>query len=169
LRTKKRRFILSLVVGSVIVAAVILTVNARARFDGSNSTLAQFRNAYERPPKLLLAYGEIRFAPLDDAQLSRVRITPTVAIRVASSQFGRDHGSRVTFESLGGYIDANRIVHDWVGTRSWVPKALPAYIVRISGVQIELNGPPGGVAKNRSWNVIVNAIDGRVISAMTYN
>lgn len=75
----------------------------------------------------------------------------------------------MTFESLGGYIDANSIVPDWVGSKSWIPKALPAYIVRISGVQIASLGPRGGAVKNRSWNVIVNATDGRVVSAITYD
>jgi hypothetical protein len=140
-----------------------------ARPHSSVVTLAEYRNDYARPPTLLLSDGELRFQQLDVAQLLRVRISPTEAVHVALTQYGQGRGSRVTFESLGGYIDANSIVPDWVGSKSWIPKALPAYIVRISGVQIASLGPRGGAVKNRSWNVIVNATDGRVVSAITYD
>jgi hypothetical protein len=117
----------------------------------------------------LLADDEMRFTRLNRAQLSHVRVTPTEAVFVATSQYGRQPRSRVSFESLGGYIDTTRIVHDWVGTSSWVPKALPAYIVRISGLQIASLGPSGGAVKNHSWYVIVNAMNGRIVGAITYD
>ena len=151
----------------VIVAAFV--TNSSGWLPGSNGEIAIVRQSYERPPKLLLADDEFRFTRLNGAQLSKVRVTPTEAILVAISMYGRDPRSRVTFVSLGGYVDASQIVPDWVGTTSWVPKALPAYIVRISGLQIVLDGPHGDVAKNRSENVIVNAIDGRIVSTMTYD
>jgi hypothetical protein len=158
-----------LVVGTFAVVAVIVAGYLGGWLHVPGSAPTRFGDAYVRPPKLLLVDDEIQFGPLDTAQLSKVRVTPSEAVRVANSEYGRQPGSRVTFESLGGYVDANDIVHDWVGTRSWVPKAQPAYLVRISGVQIPMDGPIGGIAKNRSWNVLVNALNGRVISAMTYN
>jgi len=156
-------------VSALVVIAVAVAVNGGGWLRGTGTPPTRFGDAYVRPPKLLLVDDEIRFGRLDRAQLSKVRITPSQAVRVANSEYGRQRGSRVTFESLGGYVDANAIVHDWVGTTSWVPKALPAYIVRISGVQISTDGPTGGIAKNRSWNVLVNAVNGKIISAMTYN
>ena len=38
---------------------------------------------------------------------------------------------RVVLVSIGGYVDTNDIVHDSIGTKSHVPKAIPSYIVRI--------------------------------------
>jgi hypothetical protein len=74
---------------------------------------------------------------------------------------------RVVFESLGGYVNNNEIIHDWIGTKSLVPKALPAYIVRITGPPIVALGPSSVV--NHYWNVIVNAITGRIVSSFTYD
>ena len=111
--------------------------------------------------------ARIRFSRLSDAQLSKVRITPAAAAHVASSQYGQGRRSRVVFESLGGYVDDNAIIHDWVGTKSFIPKALPAYIVRIGGDDIDSLGPTKVV--NHFWDVIVNAATGKIVSATTYD
>lgn len=128
---------------------------------------AELRNAFKVPAKSLLVNCEIRFSRLSDSQLSEVRITPGEAAHVASSQYGQGRRSRVVFESLGGYVDDNEIVPDWVGTKSWIPKALPAYLVRIGGDDIDSLGPTKVV--NHFWNVIVNAATGKIVSATTYD
>jgi hypothetical protein len=108
--------------------------------------------------------GEIEFHRLGDANLSLVRISPARARVIADHLYGRGH-SRVVYESLGGYIDKNRIVPDWVGTRSWVPKAIPSYIVRIHENFVVTVDP----SNNHYWNVIVNAVSGKIESAFTYD
>ena len=125
-------------------------------------------NSFKPVPKLLLTDDEIEFNRLGTSNMSLVRVTPARAVRIADAEYGRVRGSRIALESLGGYIDKTRIIHDWVGTRSWIPKAIPAYLVRISGVKIESLGPLPGV-RSGSWNVIVNAITGKIISAITYD
>jgi hypothetical protein len=123
---------------------------------------------FEPAPKNLLVDGEIEFKYLGVSNFSKVRITPEQARRIADAPYSRDHRSRIVFESLGGYIDKNDIVQDWVGTRSWIPAAVPAYIVRISGLEIQSDGP-GPVVENHSENVIVNAVSGKIVADITYN
>lgn len=122
---------------------------------------------FKPAPKSLLVGGEIVFKRLGESDLLKVRITPEQARRIAGAPYRRLHKSRVVFESLGGYIDKNDIVHDWVGTRSWIPRALPAYLVRISGLEIPSNGPGPLVTYNHSENVIVNAETGNIIADFT--
>ncbi len=109
----------------------------------------------------------MRFGRLDNSQLSSVTTGPRAAARTALTHFGSGRHARVVFESLGGYINANRIVRDWVGTSSWIPPALPAYFVRIAGVDVASLGPGGGVTHH--WNVIVNARTDRVVSATSFD
>jgi hypothetical protein len=94
-----------------------------------------------------------------------VRITPADARRIADAQYGHDHGSRNVFESLGGYIDKNQIIQDWVGKKSWVPKPIPSYVVRIYGDHLVTAEP----SSNHFWNVIVGAVSGKIIAAFTYD
>jgi len=121
-------------------------------------------NLFKPLPRTLLTDDEIEFRRLDTAQLSLVRITPAQAARSAQAQYGGGR-SRIIFESLGGYIDKTRIVPDWVGTRSWVPKAIPSYLVRIYDDQVVTVDP----SRNHYWNVLVNAVNGKNISAITYD
>jgi hypothetical protein len=113
----------------------------------------------------LLTDGEIEFNRLGTANLSKVRITPARAGRIADAQYGQVRGSRIVLESLGGYIDKNQIVHDWVGKKSWVPNAIPSYLIRIESSHLITLDP----SVNHYWNVIVNAINGKIISAITYD
>lgn len=167
---KNRRLIPYILVGCVVsVLAAFLVFYAGGRSPASSQLVGQFNDSFQTPPKAMLVDGEILFSRLTIAQMSEVRITPKYAARVASAQYGRGNHARIDFESLGGYVDVNRIVHDWVGTKSWIPKAVPAYIVRISGVEIDSLGPRGGIAPNHSWNVVVNATNGKIVSAFTYN
>jgi hypothetical protein len=122
-------------------------------------------NTFEPAPHGLLAQGQIEFNRLGTAKLSLVRITPTRARDIADHTYGRGHGSRVVLESLGGYIDKDQIVPDWVGTKSWVPKAVPAYLVRIHEAYVVTVDP----SHNHYWNVIVNAVSGKIISAISYD
>lgn len=126
-------------------------------------------SSFKPAPKELLTDGQIEFNRLGVSNLSLVRITPARADRIANAEYGRTRGAKVVLESLGGYIDKDAIVHDWVGTRSWIPKAIPAYLVRISGLEIASLGPTPETVKNHSWNVIVNAINGKIITAITYD
>ncbi|HSN02414.1 MAG TPA: hypothetical protein VLS91_02910 [Acidimicrobiales bacterium] len=114
-----------------------------------------------------LAQGEMRFARLNKTESARVRVSPADAARTAEAQYSQRPGVRVVFESLGGYVDANQIVHDWVGTRSWIPPVRPAYFVRLAGVNIPSLGPRIGA--NHHVDVIVNAVTGRIICAVSFN
>jgi hypothetical protein len=144
----------------VITAAVVAT-------SPSCSLRQQFlcANNFKPAPRALLAQGQIEFKRLGVAKLSLVRITPAKARQIASSEYARGHGSMIVFESLGGYIDKNQIVHDWVGTKSWVPKALPSYMVRIYEPYVVTVDP----SHNHYWNVIVNAVSGKIVSAISYD
>jgi hypothetical protein len=150
----------------VLVSSVIVAIAETSCVDGKPYLCP---SAFKPAPKQLLTDGQIEFNRLGDSKLSLVRITPARAVRIANAEYGRVHGARIVLESLGGYIDKDAIVHDWVGTRSWVPKAIPAYLVRISGLKIASLGPTPGVVKNHSWNVIVNATNGKIITAITYD
>jgi hypothetical protein len=122
-------------------------------------------NLFAPLSKTLLTDGEIEFNRLGTSKLSLVRISPTRAVRIAESQYGRGPGTRMVFESLGGYIDKNQIIPDWVGTRSMVPKAVPTYLVRFHDDRVVTVEP----SRNHYWNVIVNATNGEIIAAFTYD
>lgn len=163
--TKSRRHVLALGIGTLLVltATIIVSVEVTST---SCSLRQQYlcANVFKPAPKKLLVLGEIEFHRLGDANLSLVRITPARARVIADHLYGRGQ-SRVVYESLGGYIDKNRIIADWVGTRSWVPKAIPSYIVRIHETFVVTVDP----SNNHYWNVIVNAVSGKIESAFTYD
>jgi hypothetical protein len=115
----------------------------------------------------MIVNGQLMFARLDRAQITRVRISPEEAERIVKDDYGTKEPWRVVFESLGGYVNDQQIIHDWVGTKSLIPKPMPAYIVRITGVPIPSLGLGG--ATNHYWNVIVNALTGRVIESFSYD
>jgi hypothetical protein len=121
-------------------------------------------SAFSPVPKSVLENGEIEFTPLAASMLSRVRISPQRAEHIADSQYGGAKSSRVVFESLGGYIDKDQIIPDWAGTTSYVPRALPSYIVRIHDDAIVTVDP----SRSHFWNVIVNAANGKIVSAFSY-
>ncbi len=148
----------------VLTATIVWSVNEIADSCSLRQTYLCV-NLFKPLPKTLLTDDEIEFGRLDTSQLSLVRITPAQAARVAQSQYGGGGGSRIVFESLGGYIDKTQIVPDWVGTRSWVPKAIPSYLVRIYDDHIFTVDP----SRNHYWNVLVNAVSGKNISAATYD
>jgi hypothetical protein len=88
---------------------------------------------YRVPHASWLTNDGILFTRLSDSQLSRVRVSPRDAAREAIEGYELSGRPRVVFESLCGYVDRSEIIHDWVGTRSWVPKAIPAFFLRIHG------------------------------------
>ena len=133
----------------------------------SNGPSALYSGAYKPLPKDMLVFGEITFTRLPASQLSRVHVTPSNAARIAKVEYGSMEPWRVVFESLGGYVNNTEIIHDWIGTKSFVPKPVPAYIVRIAGVPIASLGPGGAV--DHYWNVTVNAITGTVMGSFTYD
>ncbi len=108
------------------------------------------------------------FSRLDNSQLARVRISPQEAVRIVKDDNGAKEPWRVVFESLGGYVNDLQIIHDWVGTKAFVPRPVPTYIVRITGVPIYSLGP-GPMAVNHYWNVILNAITGHIIGSFSYD
>jgi hypothetical protein len=150
---------LTVLVSSIIVAAVETSSTC---VDGKQYLCP---NSFVPAPRLLLTDGEIEFNRLGTMNLSKVQITPARAARIAEGPYGQVRGSKVVLVSLGGFIDKNRIVHDWVGTNSWVPKAIPSYLVRIHSAQVVTVDP----STNHFWNVIVNAISGKIIIAFTYD
>ena len=168
--TKKPRRNAIVGLGIVVIVAtsiVVTTVETSWSCPANRHYVCTY--VFKPVPMNLLVNGEIEFNRLSKSDLSKVRITPEQARRMADAPYRRDHGSRVVFESLGGYIDKNDIVHDWVGTRSWIPKALPAYIVRISGLEIPSNGPGPLESYNHSENVIVDAKNGGIVADFTYD
>jgi hypothetical protein len=153
----------------IVLAASIIVTNVETSRSCPPSRQYVCAYVFKPAPKDLLVDGEIDFQRLGESNLSKVRINPEQARSIADGPYSRDTRSRVVFESLGGYIDKNDIVHDWVGTKSWVPAPVPAYIVRISDLAIQSDGPlPVGIL-NRSENVIVNAVSGKIVAEITYN
>ncbi len=151
---------------SLIVTATIVVLVTVFAVSNSANVSARLRNAYVSPPKQLLVDAEIRFTRLPDSRLTQVRITPNVAARIAMKPMRGVGHRRVAFESLGGYVDETRIIADWVGTKSWVPKAIPAYLVRITGTNVETLGPTAGFC--HSEVVIVDAISGKLEGTTIY-
>jgi hypothetical protein len=133
----------------------------------SSGPSALYGDAFKPLAKNTLVFGEISFTRLPDSQLSRVQVAPSDAARIVKANYGSVERWRVVFESLGGYVNNTEIIHDWIGTKSLVPKAQPAYVVRITGPPIVSLGPGGTV--NHYWNVVVNAITGRIIVGFTYD
>lgn len=69
------------------------------------------------------------------------------------------------YESLGGYVDQNQIIPNWVGTISLIPKAVPSYLVRFYEPSFLTVDP----STNHYMNVVVNAINGKVVVSFTYD
>jgi hypothetical protein len=133
----------------------------------SSGTKTLYSGWFKPLPKNVLVVGEISFTRLSDSQLSQVQVTPLQASRIAMAEYGRHQRWRVVIESLGGYVNKNDIVHDWIGTTSFIPKPVPAYLIRITGAPIVTLGLDR--APNHYWNIIVNAITGKVVSSFTYD
>lgn len=131
----------------------------------SSSFSSGLGGVYRAPSNALLTKGELTFSRLDEKQLSQVRVGPARAARVAEASYGEGRGSRLVFESLGGYVDETRIIHDWVGTRSFNPRAAPSYLVRIFDKEVVTVDR----SNNHSWNVIVSATSGRIVNAFSYD
>jgi hypothetical protein len=156
--------VLAVGAAAVAVTALMLGIDHRTLRPNAARTPVGFLRAYRAPSKDLIVNLEMRFTRLSDSQLAKVRISPERAVRIASAPYGRIR-SRVVFESLGGYVDDNQIVPDWVGTTSWVPKPLPSYLVRIYLAQVVTVDP----SHNHYWNVTVNATNGKLVSSTSYD
>jgi hypothetical protein len=151
-----------------LIGTMIALTSAAALLSASTAIpgSGRFGDEYKPVPRGLLTDGEILFTHLRASQLTSVRETPTDAVRIADASYGAGGVSRVVLVSLGGYVDKNQIVHDWIGTTSLVPKATPSYVVRIFEPNALHTLDP---SKNHYWNVIVNARSGRIIAAITYD
>lgn len=125
------------------------------------------RDGYRVIPARWLAYGEMRFTQLSRSQAARVRVSASSAEHTAKIDFAHDSAAHVVFESLGGYIDVNQIVPDWVGTQAWIPPVRPAYFIRLAGVDIPATGRRIGF--NHHVDVVVSAITGREICAVSFD
>jgi hypothetical protein len=152
-----------------IVALLVLVSSVMVAIAETSSSCVDGKpylcqNSFKPAPKQLLTDGQIEFNRLGDSKLSLVRITPARADHIANAEYGRV-GAKIVLESLGSYIDKDAIVHDWVGTRSWIPRAIPAYLVRIHSSHVVTIDP----STNHYWNVIVNAVNGKIITAITYD
>lgn len=155
------------VVTATAVTVVIGVLVAGLVGSGPPSVPAQHRNAYVPAPKQLLVDAEIRFSQLPNSRLRHVRVMPTAAKRIAVTSVRGEGHPRVTFESLGGYIDANEIIPDWVGTKSWIPKATPAYLVRMTGLRVPTLGPTDGFVHKET--VIIDAVTGVIEGTTAYD
>jgi hypothetical protein len=163
--TKSPRHVIALGVGILLVLTATIIVSVAV-----TSPSCSFRQRYlctdvfKPAPRKLLSLGEIEFHRLGDGNLALVRISPTKAREIADHLYGRGQ-SNVVFESLGGYIDKNQIIPDWVGTRSYIPKVVPSYIVRIHENYVVTVDP----SHNHYWNVIVNAVSGKIEASISYD
>jgi hypothetical protein len=149
-----------LILTTTIIVAVTETSNACSQRHQFLCT-----DLFKAPNRTLLSNGEMEFTRLGASKLSMVRISPTDAIRIAESQYGGEGRLRIVFESLGGFVDKNQIIPDWAGTTSWVPKAIPTYVVRIRDDHMVTVEP----STNHYWNVIVSAVSGKLIASFTYD
>jgi hypothetical protein len=113
----------------------------------------------------MLAGGEIRFTRLRASEIAVVRTTPTEAADIAKTSFGDGSDTRVVLISLGGYVDANDIIHDWSGTHTFIPRAVPSYLVRLYEPHLVTLDP----SDDRYWNVVIDAKDGKIIMAFSYD
>ena len=147
----------------ILVGTMAVATLAAALESAATSSLAI--GHYEPLPKGMLLHGPILFTRLRASQLATVRLTPSLAARIAEASVGDDSHSRVVLDSLGGYVNKNQIIHDWVGTTTFVPRAVPSYIVRFFEPQLVTPTP----SDNHYWNVVVNAESGTIIVAFTYD
>jgi hypothetical protein len=163
----RRRATLALAVIIVLAAGTMIVYAIGTSNKVTSPSPVPRLGEYRVVPTSWLVQGEMRFTRLNDSQVAQVKVSASTAKHVA--EIGYAHGSRirVVFESLGGYIDANQIVHDWVGTKSWIPPARPAYFVRLAGVDIPAIGVRAEV--NHHVDVIVSAITGREICSVSFN
>ena len=168
----KRNWIIAIVaIGAVTVSTLIVLVGGgEATSTGSSPMQYALVSAYAPLPTGLTVGGDFSFGPLRNSQLAAVRVTAPRAIQIATRAAGvrsgpTSSGSTVTV-SLGRFINDQEIITDWVGTKSFIPKAIPAYVVKISGLHIESLGPGGAV--NHEYDVVVNASNGDVIETFSY-
>jgi hypothetical protein len=151
-----------------LVGALLVLTSAAAVESAEKSTSAveHYGDDYKPLPEKMLFQGEILFTRLPASRLVAVRTTPSDAVRIAEAGIAPAvHGSRVVLVSLGGYVDKNQIVHDWIGTKSLIPRAVPSYLVRIFEPYVVTPDP----STNHYWNVVVNARTGKIISAFSYD
>ncbi len=167
---RKNRFIVVVAIVTVLASSLIVLIQD-ANGNGSDASQRQLPTSatYVALPKNLLLAGDFSFGPLRNSQLSAVRITAPRAIQLAMRAAGLRTGkptssSRVTI-SLGSFVDKEAIITDWIGTKSKIPKAIPVYVVMISGLHIEGLGPRMSV--NHEYDVLVNASSGAIFEQLT--
>ncbi len=128
--TNTRRVTLTAVTALLVVGLLVVISERSAggppRLDGQVLT-------YRVPHERWLSDDGILFSRLSGSQLSRVKVSPREAALEALEGYDLSGRPHVVFESLGGYVDKSEIIRDWVGTKSWVPRAIPAYFLRIHG------------------------------------
>ena len=162
-----RRGILALSTAIMLVAGATIAYAVVDTFATRPPTPRPGIGVYRAVPTTWLVRGEMRFTRLSEAASTSVTVSASAAERTAEEGFARSSNTRVVFESLGGYVDVNQIVHDWVGTRSWIPPVRPAYFVRLAGVNIPSVGPRRGASHH--VDVIVSAVTGREICAVAFS
>jgi hypothetical protein len=156
----KRHAIPFVLIGTMSVATFAVALE-------SISTSAFAIGQYKPLPKGLLTQGQILFSRLRAPQVATVATTASGAARIAEASAGDGSGSRVVLVSLGGFVNKNQIIHDWIGTTTFIPKAVPSYVVRIFDPHpLVWTQTP---SHNHYWNVVINAQSGTVILAFTYD
>lgn len=153
---------------ATVLASTLIVVAQGPEVQASTAMQSQglMNAAYAPLRKAARNELDIRFVPLRNSQLTTVRVTEPEAVSMA--EVGLDpmpSGSNVLV-SLEGLSDNEEIVHDWIGTKSWIPKATPAYVITMSGLHVESLGPGG--AFNPEEIVVVNANSGDVVETVSY-
>jgi hypothetical protein len=150
-----------------VITMVAVSVSPGESATASNAPASVYRLGYTPLPAALLTGGNIRFTRRDKKQSKLVRITAREAAHIAMVESRNGPRPGVVLDSLGGHVDTTQIVHDWVGTISWIPKTVPAYVVRIAGERTAAPWPDTHL--NHYWNVVVDAWSGKIIVEFTYD
>lgn len=160
-------FVLIVAIGTVL-ASTLIVVAQGPEVQASVALQSQgLMNASFTPlSKTALSALDIRFVPLRNSQFATIRVTEPEAVSTAEVGLNPTPSGSKVLVSLGGLTDKEAIVHDWIRTKSWIPKAIPAYVITISGLHIESLGPGGAV--NHEEIVVVNANSGDVVETVSY-
>jgi hypothetical protein len=159
--------VLSVAIGTVLASTLIVVAEGPEAHSSVASQSQSLMNAAYAPlSNSARSALDVRFVALRSSEFATVRVTAPDA--VSTAEVGLDpmpSGTNVSV-SLGGLTDKEEIVHDWIGTKSWIPKAIPAYVITMSGLHVQSLGPGG--AFNPEEIVVVNANSGNVVETVSY-
>lgn len=160
-------FVIIVAIGTVLASTFIVVAQGpEVRASVALQSLGLMNASFTPLRKAARNELDIRFVPLRNSQFATIQVTEPEAISTAEVGLNPMPSGSNVLVSLGGLTDKEEIVHDWIGTKSWIPKAIPAYVITMSGLHIESLGPGGAV--NHEEIVVVNADSGDVVETVSY-